>query len=57
MNQNVGIGEGEDVEEMADEAVDLFSDLERMRGSSDESDAEVEDEVDVREWSVSLDSL
>lgn len=57
MNQNVDIGQGEDVEEMADEAVDLFGDLERMRGSSDESDAEVEDEVDVREWSVSLDSL
>ena len=52
VNQNVDVGQGQDIEEMASEAVELFGDLERMRGSSDESDAESEDEVDTRQWSV-----
>lgn len=54
VNQNVHIGEGQNMEEMASKAEDLFGDLERMRGSSDGSDAEAEDEVDMREWSVRL---
>ena len=54
VNQSVDVRQGGNIEEMASEAVDLFADLERMRGSSDESDAEAEDEVDIREWSVRL---
>ncbi len=51
VNESAAVQQGQDVEEVASEAVKVFNDLETMGGLSDESEAETEH---IEVWSVSF---
>ena len=53
VNGSAVVQQGQDIEEVASEAVKVFKGLETMRGSSDECEAGAEAE-DIGVWSVSL---